>query len=129
MVLPEHPDVEALARVVSDFANERHVSRSMVAYKLHRRNAVDRQTWLQLSTRFREEWLANRDDRRRGTREQAGGPSYYVVRRHRVGGALVGLVRRMLEAGALTTTKAGKVLGVKAKNVRSLIDTNAAGTA
>ena len=47
----------------------------------------------------------------------------------RVGGALVGLVRRMLDAGALTTIKAGKVLGVKAKNVRSLIDTSAAGTA
>ena len=127
--LPRELSANSVADLISEFAAERHVSQSMVAYKLHRRNVLDRQTWIHLSARFRDEWLANRNDRRRRTREQTGGPSYYVIRRHRVGSALVGLVRRMLDAGALTTTKAGKVLGVKAKNVRSLIDTNTAGAA
>lgn len=43
----------------------------------------------------------------------AGAPDYYVVRRHRVGRGLLELINRMVAGGALTTTKAGKVLGVK----------------
>lgn len=42
-----------------------------------------------------------------------GAPDYYVVRRHRVGQGLLNLVNRMVAGGALTTTRAGKVLGVR----------------
>jgi hypothetical protein len=42
-----------------------------------------------------------------------GQPNYYVVRGHRVGQGLIQLVNRMVAGGALTSTKAGRVLGVK----------------
>ena len=42
-----------------------------------------------------------------------GGPSFYVVRRHRVGQRLLRLTCRMLASGALSTTKAARILGVK----------------
>jgi hypothetical protein len=61
----------------------------------------------QLAARFDE-------DRLEFPRKPAkGAPDYYVVRRHRVGQGLLALVDRMVAGGALTTTKAGKVLGVK----------------
>ncbi|GAG59249.1 unnamed protein product, partial [marine sediment metagenome] len=50
------------------------------------------------------------------------GPTYYFTRRHRIGKALLELVSSMMRAGAITTSKAGKVLGVKAKNVQNLFD-------
>lgn len=48
-------------------------------------------------------------------RESEGDPSYYVVRRRRVGPGLLSFTRRMVDSGALSSTKAAKVLGVKFK--------------
>lgn len=107
---------------ISVFARERNLSRSMVAYRLHRAGMIKQVTWHRLNKAFREQWLQARADRRDRAREQEGGPNYYVVRRHRVGAALIGLVRRMWAGGALTTSKAGKVLGVKPRNVQELVD-------
>lgn len=109
---------------INVFANVRNLSRSMVAYKLYRSGVIRQEAWRRLSIVFREQWLHARDDRReRGANEPPlGGPNYYVVRRHRVGTALIDLVQRMMAAGALTTSKAGKVLGVKPKNVQALIE-------
>ena len=119
----DETDFETSQARISEFASDRNLSRSMVAYKLYRRGMIEQQTWRRLSTAFREQWLQARADHRERARDQVGGPSYYVVRRHRVGIALINLVRRMMAGGALTTSKAGKVLGVKPRNVQALIDT------
>lgn len=107
---------------ISEFAGERNLSRSMVAYKLYRSGAIEQNTWSRLSSTFRQYWLRDRAARRERSHETEGGPSYYVVRRHRVGTALIDFVRNMTATGALTTSKAGKVLGVKPKNVQELIN-------
>ena len=120
--LPNVENEEAVADAVTALANERNVSRSMVAYKLYRQQRIQQGQWHRLRTRFREEWLAGRKTRRERARSQEGGANYYTVRRHRVGDAPISVVRRMMRAGALTTTKAGTVLGVKAKNVQSLVE-------
>jgi hypothetical protein len=48
------------------------------------------------------------------------------VRRHRVGAALVDVVRRMLSGRVLPTSEAGRVLGVKPTNVARLVETTRA---
>src|SRR5262249_55949934 len=45
------------ARLVSDFAKARHLSRSMVAYRLFRAKKIDTPMWRDLTARFRAEWL------------------------------------------------------------------------
>lgn len=110
-----------LAQRISDFARPRKISHSMVAYKLYSHEIITRSTWSGLSRFFRERWLEERDQRRERAREREGGPSYYVVRRHRLGTALVEATARLMAVGALTTSKAGTVLGVKAKNVEGVI--------
>lgn len=107
---------------IGAFARSRNLSGSMVAYKLFRRGSIEIETWRRLSATFRDMWSRARSIRRERARGQEGGPSYYVVRRHRTGKALVRLVRRMLADGALTTTKAAKVLGVKAKHVAPMVE-------
>jgi hypothetical protein len=86
-----------------------------------RRGFIDRDQWVQLRDRFRAEWLEHRDDVRARNREVEGGPSYYVVRRHRIGAHLLGTVSYLLKTGSMTTVKAVKVLGVKPKNVAELL--------
>ena len=114
---------ETVQRRISEFAQDRKVSASMVAYKLYRMGTLDLQKWERLSQTFRQMWIARRDEERIRAREQEShGPTYYPVRRHRIGKALLELVGSMMRAGAITTSKAGKVLGVKAKNVQNLLD-------
>ena len=96
----------------------------MVAYKLFRQGIVERDMWVNLSKAFRRLWLENRLRQRQVQRDknEQGGPDYFTVRQHRVGRALIDFVARTMASGAITTSKAGKVLGVKAQNVQKLID-------
>lgn len=114
-------DFQTAFQRIGDFAHVRHLSRSMVAYKLHRADRIDFQKWRQLSAAFREQWLLARANQRERTQRDEGGPNYYIVRRHRLGTALLNLVRRTMSAGILTPSKAGKVLGVKPRNVAPLL--------
>jgi Zn-dependent peptidase ImmA (M78 family)/transcriptional regulator with XRE-family HTH domain len=108
--------------LITQFANSRNLSSSMVAYKLYRYGSIEFGKWRALSNIFRERWLQGRDEKHKDKKDQDGGPSYYLIRRHRVGTALINFIDRMMTSGALTTTKAGKLLGVKAKNVQHLIE-------
>lgn len=108
-------------KLITEFSAGRHVSRALVAYRLRLVGVLTDDRWRSISEAFRQEYLRDRDERRQRDRASEGGPNYYVVRRHKLGGALLQLVRRTLDDGALTPTKAGKILGVRARNVESLI--------
>ncbi|MEE4348996.1 MAG: XRE family transcriptional regulator [Pacificimonas sp.] len=112
---------EQAARKITDFANERLISRSLVAYRLYKTGTLDRAIWQSLTSRFADEWLASRAARRERARAQDGGPNYYVVRRHRLGSALLSFVARNLSEGVLTPTRASKLLGVKPRSVHPLL--------
>jgi len=116
-------DLESAQSRISEFARNRNLSASMVAYKLYRMGTIDFESWKFLSETFRRMWLDHRKEQRIMAREQERrGPTYYFTRRHRIGKALLELVGSMMHAGAITTSKAAKVLGVKAKNVQNLLD-------
>lgn len=119
-VRPATPLDEA-AGLISAFAEDRLVSRSLVAYRLFRADLLTHELWQQLTQRFRAEWMHQRALRRERDRENNDGPNYYVVRRHRIGPALLQFVARNLSEGVLTPTKASKVLGVKPRSVQPLI--------
>jgi Zn-dependent peptidase ImmA (M78 family) len=113
--------VATIAEQISTFAEAHRISRPMVAYKLYRTRMIGKTTWAALDERFKEEWQAYKQREAEGNKNAEGGPNYYVVRRHRMGGALLGLVRRSLDEGTITYTKAGRVLGVKPRNVEPLL--------
>ncbi len=110
---------------IGDFARDRHLSRAMVAYAALRRGLITSKVYGDLAARFRSQWIQERHSRREA-RTQGMGPSYYVVRRHRLGSALLELTGRMMDTGALTTAKAAKILGVKAASVPALMDVGSA---
>jgi Zn-dependent peptidase ImmA (M78 family) len=123
-------DIRGLKEVmdrISTFASKRNLSGSMVAYKLYLMGIIDLYMWQQCSTRFHALWLAARAKRREREREKEGGPSYYIVRRKRLGRALINIVLRMMQSGALTTSRAGVILGVNPKFVHGLADTQGTG--
>jgi Zn-dependent peptidase ImmA (M78 family) len=105
---------------VAQFARARHISRPMVGYKLLRLNLITHAQWRELDKHYEEEWTAAQA--KLATKDKnEGGPSFYVVKRHRLGQALLDLVKNSLVEGFLTHTRAGQVLGVKPRNVDPLI--------
>jgi Zn-dependent peptidase ImmA (M78 family) len=110
---------ESIAKKISDFAALRLISRSMVAYRLWRAKIIPESLWRNLTLRFREEWRATLAMEK--TRDRDSGPNYYVVRRHRLGPALINFVARALSEGTLTPTKASKILGVHPRSVAPLV--------
>jgi Zn-dependent peptidase ImmA (M78 family)/transcriptional regulator with XRE-family HTH domain len=115
-------DAETGARRIGEFAGGRHLSRSMVAYSLLRAGSLTDNTWRTLTGQFRAQRRQSRDAKRDDQKDGTG-PSYYVVRRHRLGSALLHFVSRNMSEGALTPTKASQVLGVKPRSVAPLLST------
>jgi Zn-dependent peptidase ImmA (M78 family) len=105
---------------VAQFASKRKISRAMVAYKLLLVNIITHARWRELDKHYEDEWIAARAQPATKDKNE-GGPSYYVVKRHRLGHALLDLVKNSLAEGFLTHTKAGLVLGVKPRNVDPLV--------
>ena len=108
-------------RRIDEFARPRNLSRTMVAYRLLRADRIDWRTFDRLRERFHERWRQQRDRQRAKARESDGGVDYYVVRRHRVGQALLRFAHRMMDSGALSTTKAARILGVKPAHVGRML--------
>jgi Zn-dependent peptidase ImmA (M78 family) len=105
-------EFDSLKSSISDFSSSHMVSSSHVAYRLLRRGDISKSLWNQLSSFYRGEWLKQRKIKKAKDKEKDGGPSYYVVKRHRLG-ALAELARRLNYSGALSTSKAGFVLDIR----------------
>jgi len=118
-------DFEELVKKISDYAEKRNVSSSLIAYKLLQKGNITKELWRNLSKYYFDLWNKSKDYQRMKSRERKGGPDYFVIRRYMVGRNLISTVKRMMQAGVITTTKAGKVLGVKPKNVQFMMEVNA----
>ena len=105
---------------VAEYANRWRVSRQMVAYGLLKAGRITLEAWRVLEAGIRELWMAERL-RQKAQLKDPSGPSYYVVRRHRLGHAMLDFARHYSDVGALSPSKAAKVLGVKPRSVYPLL--------
>ena len=119
---PRQATIESTAELIRKFASNHNVSNTMVAYKAYRAGRISYDVFDRLTNHFRQHWLQERRSQRERSLEREDRIDYYVVRRHRVGHGLVGLVSRMMDAGSLATSKAAIVLGVKPTQVHKLIN-------
>ena len=106
---------------INALADRARVSRSMVAYQLFRVGRLTQQRWEDLRDQFRTEWLSGKLREKEKNKGSVGGPNWYVVRRHRLGAALLSVARRGIADGTLTPTRAARMLGVKPMAVYPLL--------
>ncbi|GGX90121.1 DNA-binding protein [Litchfieldella qijiaojingensis] len=100
-------------------ANKLNVSASLIAYRFYRDGFIAKSVWKNISAELRDLWKQSKRHKKGESSESSG--NFYNTRRHRVGGALINLVRRSLHDGVLTETKAGRVLGVSPGNVAEMV--------
>ncbi|MEN8169983.1 MAG: XRE family transcriptional regulator [Pseudomonadota bacterium] len=110
-------EVKAIAHVINGVSGTTKLSHTLIAYNLYRVGKIDLRQYQELSREYRRLWSNNKQ----GQQRSGGGPNYYVVKRHRIGAAMTNLIGRMLKGGAVTPTKAAKILGVKAHSVNQLV--------
>lgn len=107
---------------ITEFARPRRVSRALVTYRLFQAGRITQQLWQTLTDEYADEYRKSRAAEKEKNKEKdSTGPNYYVVKRHRLGPALLTVVGRGIEEGTITPTRAGKVLGVKPRNVAALL--------
>lgn len=114
-------DKDALIAVISAYATRWRISRQMVAYGLYKAGRISLNTWKLLESAIRELWAAERIREKDLARSKSTGPSYYVIKRHRLGHAMLEFAHRAMDAGTLSPVKAAKVLGVKPRGVYPLL--------
>ena len=128
-LLPEESfaDVQPLtssdqaAETIRYVASDANVSESMTAYRFWRANRIDDWIYRQLVAIYTARWRSTKAKTNLVDQSSKSGPSYYTVRRHKLGKALVSLVGRTLRDENLTHTKAAMILGVNPGNVETLL--------
>lgn len=110
-----------LIAAISNLSKHWHVSRQMIAYGLYKAARISLEGWKALEKEIRELWAAERRREKERAKEKKAAVSYYVVRRHRLGKAMLDFARHYTDAGELSPTKAAKVLGVKPRSVYPLL--------
>lgn len=114
---------DTLTKSIDLFARDCKVSSRLIAFRLLRRNAIDSKTYSRIVDYLQHRFEDFRAQQKAQAKESDGGPSYYVVRRSRLGSALVNVSERLLRAGELSTTRAATLLGIRALNVEKLLKT------
>jgi len=110
--------------LIAQHADRWRVSRQMVAYGLYKAGKLSLDEWKRLSSEIHLRWISERRREKEIARmKRASGPSYYVVRRHRLGSAMLDFARRSMDAGTLSPARAAKALGVKPRSVYPLLAT------
>lgn len=114
-------DTERALVLTEDIARAWRVSPGVVTYRLLAKGWITNVVASSLFRIFADRWRIERQ-RAQQTRDPGeAGPTYYIVRRSRLGGALLDVVRRALQTDALTHTKAARILGVTPTAVDKLL--------
>lgn len=112
---------DAVLQEAEILCREWHVSKAMAAYRLWRAQKTDADTYGEVVRILGDQWQRQRAVERERNKATDSGPNYYVVRRHRLGDALLRFVSHELRAEAVTHTTAAKILGVKPGAVETLL--------
>ena len=114
-------DVQLAIRQADDIARVWNVSATAVIYRAVTLLLLPQQIAGDAFSLLTSRWKSARGGTIETRESDEGGPSYYTVRRSRLGTALLDVVGRALRANAITHTSAGKILGVAPYSVDRLL--------
>jgi Zn-dependent peptidase ImmA (M78 family)/transcriptional regulator with XRE-family HTH domain len=125
--IPDHSNllranIRDVAGVIQGLASTWKVSEPAVAYRFAQNGWISEAVTSSLFAMYAERWRQQKQRDRETRQPDEQGPTFYVVRRHRLGAGLLGLVRRALQEEVLTHTRAAKILGVGPASVSPLLN-------
>jgi Zn-dependent peptidase ImmA (M78 family) len=106
---------------VQSIAGRWNVSESAVAYRMNLNGWISSQVASSLFATYAERWRTHKQHEKEKRRPDENGPTYYAVRRHRLGVGLLDGIRRALQEEFVSYTRAAKILGVGPASVSPLL--------
>jgi Zn-dependent peptidase ImmA (M78 family) len=113
--------IQTVLTTVQHVAATWNVSEPAVAYRMVRNGWIADQMAGSLFAMYAKRWSEQKQRDKAKRQADESGPSYYVVRRYRLGAALLDVVRRALQENEVSYTGAGKILGVGPASVPNLL--------
>ena len=114
-------DFDDVNAAVTRLAGIWNVSEPAVAYRFTQEGWITRAVASSLFAMFADRWRREKDREKQNKKPDDTGPSFYIVRRHRLGAGLLDTVRRALQEETLTYSRAAKILGVGPASVPPLL--------
>jgi Zn-dependent peptidase ImmA (M78 family) len=114
-------DLEKVNQAVRQIAGIWNISEPAVAYRFAKKGWIDQSVAAKLFAMFSERWRREKQREKENRQPDDTAPSFYTIRRHRLGAALLDTVRRALQEETLTHTRAAKILGVGPASVAPLL--------
>ncbi len=114
-------DAQTVLRTAAQIANIWNVSEGVVTYRLLSERSISDEVAGDLFRMFAARWREEKKRRKEKGKDSDGGPNFYIVRRHRLGDALLSVVRRAIQDETITHTRAAKILGVSPPSVDQLL--------
>ena len=106
---------------IKEFSDERKVSMTMVAYRLLIDGKITRDDWKKFKDGFKSFWGKQRRKEKEKMAETTSSPSYYTLRKQRLGKTFRKSVSSLLNDNIITTTKAARILGVSPKSIDKVL--------
>ena len=113
--------IDTPMKVVKAIAYEWSVSEPMVAYRLNRMSYLEKDAYKSLCAEFCARWEAQKDRDRDKKEDDHNMIDPNIIKRSRLGDALIKLVYRNVRNNTLSQTKAAIVLGGKLSAVESFL--------
>ena len=114
-------DFDGVKAAVTRLAGIWNVSEPAVAYRFTQEGWITRAVASSLFAMFADRWRREKVREKQNKKPDDTGPSFYIVRRHRLGAGLLDTVRRALQEETLTYSRAAKILGVGPASVPPLL--------
>ena len=115
-------DFDGVNAAVTRLAGIWNVSEPAVAYRFVQEGWIARAVASSLFAMFADRWRREKEREKQHKKQPDDtGPTFYIVRRHRLGAGLLDTVRRALQEETLTYTRAAKILGVGPASVPPLL--------
>lgn len=114
-------DFDRVNEAVGRLASMWNVSEPAVVYRFAQEGWIGRAAASSLFAVFADRWRREKEREKQKKKPDDMGPSFYIVRRHRLGAGLLDTVRRALQEETLTYTRAAKILGVGPASVPPLL--------
>lgn len=111
-----HVEKRNLEKAVAVLADDFSISRAAAANRLWKLGAIHENDWWNLYRGYQVDWRRHREK----LKERDGGANYFNTKRSQLGAALIRTVLGAVDAGALTYTRASRILGVNAKSFDGL---------
>lgn len=110
-------------QLISSLAITWRVSRQAIAYGFFKAGKLTLDSWKSLDSEIFQSWIGFKQQKE-NKKKDSGGPSFYIIRRFKLGRGVLNFAKHYYQSGILSPVKAAKVLGVKPRSVHPLLSTN-----